>query len=224
MADDGRAGGAASLRLAHLLATRLCHDLSGPLGGLCAALGEVPGDPDALPLALDATLALRRRLELARLAWGDPPVGLDRARLAELAAGLPNAARLRLELAELAAAPAFRAAAARVVLNALLLAADSLHGIGMVALAGDPAGQVLVTIAGQRATWPVGLGAMLANPGAAWDAVAALAPPPAGLRQLAAPLTALLARAAGVRAALLLAGRPEQAPPLLLDFAAVADD
>jgi len=213
--------GAAALRLATLLASRLCHDLSSPLGGLGAALGEVGDDPSALPLAQDAALVLRQRLALFRAAWGGSGLaGLRRPALLDMAGGLPNASRLQVELDALQDDPPFAPAVARVVVSAMLLAAESLHGGGMLALAGNPAGSVVVTIAGPRAAWPAGLGAMLASPETAWEAVAGLVAP-AGLRLLPAPVTALLAHEAGVRAALLLAPRAELVPPLLLDFAAV---
>ncbi len=47
------------LRLAELLAIRLCHDLSGPLGTMMGALEMVADDPEmadeALPLAGEAS-------------------------------------------------------------------------------------------------------------------------------------------------------------------------
>ena len=211
--------GALALRLAQLLASRLSHDLSGPLGGLGAALGEADAEPAALALAHEATLVLRQRLALFRAAWGGAPAPVGREVLRDLAGGLPNAGRLRVELEALADAPPFAPAAAPVVVNAMLLAAESLAGGGLLAVAGNPAGTVVLTIAGPRAAWPAGLGAMLASPAAAWQALAAPDGRP-GLRVLPAAATALLAQAAGVRAALLLAGRAEAVPPLLLDFAA----
>jgi histidine phosphotransferase ChpT len=212
-------GGATALRLATLLAARLTHDLSGPLGGLGAAMGEIDSDASAAELARDSEAVLRQRLNLLRLAWGGGGGPVDRAGLQALAGGLPNATRMQVILDSLAARPAFTPPAAAVVASALLLAAESLSGGGMLALAGDPAGIVVLTIAGPRAAWPPGLGAMLADPAAAWEAVAALEPP-GGLRVLPAPLTALLAQSAGVRASLLLAGVAEQVPPLLLDCSA----
>jgi hypothetical protein len=214
-------GDAAALHLALLIAARLGHDLSGPLGGLGAALGEIGEDAEALPLARDAALVLRRRLQLFRAAWGGGPSPLGRASLRELAGGLPNAPRLHLDLDALADAPAFAPAAGQVLASALLLAAESLPRGGMLALAGSPSGAVLVTIDGPGAAWPTGLGAMLASAEAAWQATAALSIP-AGLRALHGPVTALLARRAGAHAALLLAGRVESVPPLLLDFSSVA--
>ncbi len=211
---------AATAHLARLVAARICHDLSGPLGGLGAALGEADADPSALELARDAGLVLRQRLALLRAAWGGEPAPLTQAALRDLAGGLPNAPRLHFEFDDLEDA-AFAPAAGPLVATALILAAESLPGGGMLAMAGKPAGAVVLTIAGPRAAWPVGLGAMLASEAVAREAIADLAGP-AGLRTLPAPMIALLAREAGVRAALLLAVRPEQAPPLLLDFAGIA--
>lgn len=215
-ADD-----AAALHLAQLVAARICHDLSSPLGGLGAALGEIGDDPAALDLARDVALVLRQRLALLRMAWGTAPAPMRRAVLRDLAGGLPNAPRLQVELDALADDPPFAPQAARVVAGALLLAAESLPGGGMLALAGNPGGVVVITIAGPRAAWPPGLGAMLADRDAARQAATALVAP-AGLRMLPAPLTALLAHGAGVRASLLLAGTAEQVPPLLLDFSGLA--
>lgn len=209
---------ASTLRLARVLATRMCHDLSGPLSGLGAALGEMPGDPEALLLARDAALILRQRIALLRAAWGEdvPPLGRDGLR--DLSLGLPNAARLRVDLDGLAAGTPFAPAAARLVVNVMLLAAESLPGGGLLEFAGDPAGQVVACIAGRRAAWPAGLGEMLASVDAARQAVTALQGA-SGARSVQAPLTALLAHVAGVRTGLLLSGAVEAAPPLLLDFA-----
>jgi histidine phosphotransferase ChpT len=211
----------AMLHLAQLVAARICHDLSGPVGGLGAALGEIDDDPTAVQLARDAALVLRQRLRLLRIAWGTAPEPLRRAALRDMAGGLPNAPRLRLELDALADDPPFASEAARVVMGAMLLAAESLPGGGMLALAGNPGSVVVLTIAGPRASWPVGLGAMLANVTEARRAAAALIAS-AGLRALPAPLTALLAHQSGVRASLLLASGTEQVPPLLLDFSGLS--
>jgi hypothetical protein len=205
------------LCLALLLASRLGQELSGPLARLGAALGESAQDPDALALARDAALVLRQRIALLRAAWGGEPAPLGRRALRDLAVGLPNAPRLQLEFDSLEDEPPFAPAAAQVVASALLLAAESLPGGGMLALAGEPGGSVVVTIAGPGAAWPAGLGAMLAGADAAWEAVAGLAAP-AGLPLLPGAMTALLAHRAGARASLLLAAHAEAVPPLLLDF------
>lgn len=217
------ADGASVLRLAHLLITRICHDLSGPLTGLGAAIGEMPEDPMALPIAVDAALALRRRMALLRAAWGEKESELTVDALRDLARGLPNAHRFQVDTGALAPGAAFDPAAARLVVNLMLLAAESLPGGGLLVLAGNPSGQIVATIAGKRACWPAGLGVMLASADAAWAAVDAL-DGFAGLRFLQGPLTALLAHQSGARAGLLMAAAAEQAPPLLLDLSAIPPD
>ena len=63
--------------------------------------------------------------------------------------------------------------AARVVLNLLLLASESLAGGGIVALSGSPADNILVTISGPHAAWPAGLGTWFIDETAALEAVIA---------------------------------------------------
>jgi histidine phosphotransferase ChpT len=130
-----------SLRLAELLAIRLCHDLSGPLGTLMGALELVADDPgmaaEALPLAGEVSTALGRRLRLLRAAWGGATPSLSVAEFAALVEGMP-ARRWRLDLNGLDPAGRFSPAAARLALNVVLLAAESLPGGGTAALAGIP--------------------------------------------------------------------------------------
>jgi histidine phosphotransferase ChpT len=203
--------------MAHLLATRLCHDLSGPLSGLAAALGEMPGDPEALPLALDAAQVLRQRMALLRAAWGGVQAPIACSGLRELAGWLPNAARLRIDVDLAGPDEPIAGTTVRLLVNVLLLAAESLPGGGALQMSGNPGGQVVVGIAGRRAAWPPGFGALLASADAARQAASALSGT-AGLRGVQAVMTALLAHHAGARAALLLAATTEQAPPLLLDL------
>ncbi len=212
---------ALGLLLAQELATRMCHDLSGPLGGLVAALGEADEDPEAVAVARDAAAALRRRLALLRAAWG-AAAALTGASLRELAGGLPNAHKLRIELDQALAVAELIPAHARLALNALLLAAESLPLGGVLVLAGDPAGGLVLMPSGPRAAWPEGLGAMLASESRAWETLGHSG----GLRamRLQAVITALLAHAAGVPARLLLAGASQPVPPLLLDFSRLERD
>ena len=204
------------LLLAELLASRLCHDLSSPLSGLSAALGEVAADASALDVAREATAAFGRRLMLLRAAWG-MPAALPAGGLATLAAGLPNAHRITVELAGGLADAPLPAVVARLLVNAVMLAAESLPRDGTVMLTGDAAAEIAVRIAGDRAGWPDRLAAMLAAPAAAWDGLAG------GMRsaRLQAAVTALLAHQAGARPRLLLGGSGA-VPPLLFDLRAVA--
>ena len=109
----------------------------------------------------------------------------------------------------------FSPAAGRLILNVLLLAAESLPGGGIVALSGSPASSVLVTIAGPEGAWPRGFSACLMDKSAAWAAAT-------GVRSLQAPLTALIARQhPGVTMSMLMpagAGTEAALPPLLLSF------
>jgi histidine phosphotransferase ChpT len=205
------------LRLAELLAIRLCHDLSGPLGTLMGSLEMVNDDPEesgeALALAGEVATSLARRLRLFRAAWGGSIAAQSPADLEALAAGLPNAQRVAVDLGRLRAGSDIPPAAARLLLNVLLLAGESLPAGGSITVAGEPAGDIMVAIAGARAAWPAGLAAMLTSEDAAWAAVGR--PGPDGPRLLQGPLTALLAHAAGIRLSMLQGG-PSEAPPLLL--------
>ena len=217
--QGGQAGAdrAPGLRLAELLATRLVHDLSGPTSGLCAALAEPRADAEALEIAREAAATLRRRLALYRAAWG-APAPLDAGGLREMAAALPNAHRLRIVFAGPVEAAALAPPAARLLLNLLLLAAESLPRGGTVTLEGDPAQDMVLAIDGARAGWPEGFAAMLTDAACAW---AALPDAPRGPR-LQAALTALLAHQSGGRLRLLLAGDAEAAAPVLVELPASA--
>jgi histidine phosphotransferase ChpT len=210
-----------SLRLAELLCARLCHDLSGPLGALIGVLeiarDEQP-DSETLALAEDTAVELGQRLKLLRAAWGQDGDEMDVPRLRGFADCLSSSRRVRLDLAGLAQDAVFPAPAARVILNLVLLAAESLPGGGIVALSGSAAGGVLVTISGPRAGWPAGFAATLHDEAATWQAI--LADP----RRLQGPLTALLARGLGLRLSMLMPaaamGEAEISPPLLLSLQA----
>lgn len=210
-----------SLRLAELLCARLCHDLSGPLGALIGILElarEEQAGSETLALGEDTASELAQRLKLLRAAWGQDGDELSVSALHGFAECLTSSRRVRLDLNGLAPGTVFPAASARLVLNLLLLAVESLPGGGIVALSGSAEDHVLVTISGPRATWPPGLAGYLMDEAAAWQAVTASA------RGVQAPLTALLARSHGFRLSMLMPGGPvgdeAVSPPLLLSFPA----
>ena len=201
------------VRLSELVCARLCHDLAGPLGPMAGVVELAREDSGAVSEALavmhDATHEMGNRLRLLRAAWTGDGAAIDFAALQILAAGLPNGRRLRLDFSAVTAA-ILPPAVARVVLNLLLLAAESLPAGGTIRLSGDPGDSLLLRIDGQRAAWPPGLAAILATEAAAW---AALDTP----RTLQAPLTALTARALGLHLSMLIGiAQAEAAPPLLL--------
>jgi histidine phosphotransferase ChpT len=208
-----------AMRLAELLCARLCHDLSGLLGSLIGVLEiarEEQADSETLLLAEETAVELGERLKLLRAAWGQDGEDLDLIRLQHFADGLTTSRRLRLDLGGMEPEAVFIAPKARVILNVLLLAAESLPGGGIVALSGSPDSHLVVTLAGPRAAWPAGFGACLLDETAAWAAATA------GARGLQGPLTALIAREHGVRLSLLMAAGPgaegDALPPLLISF------
>lgn len=207
-----------ALLLAETLAMRLCHDLAGQVNALTGAMEVLreESDPEALALAGDAADMLARRLRLARTAWGPigAPMSVDEwCRLAE---GLRRRG-VSINLHGVDPASHFSGAAARLGLNVLLLAAEALPAGGVIEAAGQPDQDMVVRIHGPRAAWPPGLAAMLADPGPAWDSLRN-ADPAMGSRRLQAPLTALVAQAAGLRVSLLMGPQAEAAPPLLVGF------
>jgi len=213
------------LHLAELLAVRLCHDLSGPLGTLMGALELLAEDPEtaaeAVPLAGDMSAMLGKRLRLLRAAWGKSAPELDVVGLHGLLEGLPAIHRLRFDFSGLDAAVSFAPAGSRVVLNVLLLAAECLPGGGVVGLAGNARGEVMATISGPRAGWPPGFAGLIADPDRAWEVLSRTEGLDAS-RLMQGPLTALVAQAAGCRLAMLMAAGTETAPPLLLSLEATA--
>lgn len=210
------AGTSEPMRLAELLCARLCHDLSGPLGALVGVLEiareELPTS-ETVALAEETAIELAQRLKLLRAAWGQESEPLDLIRLQNFATSLTASRRLRLDLAGLEPQSVFPPPMARLLLNVLLLAAESLPGGGTVALSGL-SDRVLITISGPRAAWPAGFGNCLADENAAWEAVLR------GARSLQAPLTALLVRGLGYRLSMLMpagaGGDGDASPPLLL--------
>jgi histidine phosphotransferase ChpT len=185
-----------TLALAELLCARLCHDLSGSLGALVGVIEiarEEQPNSETLALAEEAVTELSQRLRLLRAAWGYDSDELDTARLRALTDVLSSSRRVRVDLTGLESHSAFPQPAARIVLNLVLLATESLVAGGVVTLSGSPAATLEVSIDGARAAWPSDLGAWLEDAAVAQTAM--LADP----RRLQGPLTALLVQAAGMR-------------------------
>jgi histidine phosphotransferase ChpT len=205
-----------SLRLADLICTRLCHDLSGLLGTLdgtldLAASGDDP-DGEALALARDTAAELVLRLRFLRAAWGEAGEELTLDALRALLPGMPRAERVAVDLTALPPDTVLPPPVARVVLNLLLLGAECLPSGGCILLAGS-AEDLFLRIVGPAAAWPHGMVACLADEAAAR---AALRSP----RALQMPLTVLLAHASGLRLSLLMeTGPAQEAPPLRLSRA-----
>ncbi len=206
------------LRLAELMAARLCHDLSGPVGPMAGMLELAREEPaaaeEALAVVSASTDGLVARIRLLRAAWGGDcgAMGIE-AISALLAAGLAHR-RVRLEVSGFAGpAPAgevLPAATARLLLNVLMLGVESLPGGGTVTCARQPDGDIVIRIDGPRAAWPAELALCLADPAAAGR----MLQDPRGVQ---APFTALLASRSGPLLAMLFAAGPAgAAPPLLI--------
>ena len=206
-----------ALRLIELTSARLCSDL----GGLAAVLdgarpvqpGDTPQNPPIQPnrdtgMPADAK-ALTTRLQLRRAAWGPQqgPEGEPRslADIKRLAGGLPQ--QISVDLSAVPRQTVFPSDSGRIVLNLLLLAADSLPAGGTVILAGS-ADDLFVRITGAKAAWPAGIALCLADETEARSALTEL-------RSLQMALTALLAHAARIRLSLVLSPTARDEPAIL---------
>ncbi len=188
------------LHLCELVCARVCHDLAGLVGTLAGTLQlaqeDVPGDGsgEAVALAREVADALARRLRLIRAALGPVADPLAAPDIADLAAGMGE--RLHVDVSGLGSEP-LPPALARLALAMLLLGAEALPLGGTLHLAAGEGGALCMTPVGPRAAWP---------PGIAQGIAGTLPDTPRGLL---APLSSLLARAAGFVLA------TEDAPPLL---------
>lgn len=200
------------LRLAELLCARVCHDLSGVVGALDSSIGFLVGDAadaDALPLARDAAADLKARLRLMRAAWGADDSHFPLATFQLLARGMPTYRRLSIDWSALAPACEFSGPFGRVALNLLMLSAECLPQGGVIRIMGA-ADDLVVQIIGDKATWPSGFAACIAEP---VRAAGQLTDP----RTLQMPLTVMMAHAAGIPLTLLLsAGAAGIAAPVRL--------
>jgi histidine phosphotransferase ChpT len=203
------------LRLAELLADRLCHDLSGPLNAMQGAAEVATDDAamagEAMGIVMEATQLLVRRLRLLRAAWGTA-APLSSAEFVAFAEGLATR-RLAISTEHLDPWSSFSAEGARLALNALLLAVGAVGGNGRLTIGGNPDGDVVFRIEGPRAAWPIGFIGLLAEPDQAW----AMLDDPSRLQ---GPLTVLLAQAAGLGISVLLGPKIEAAPPIILRLGA----
>jgi len=195
--------------LAEMLAARLCHDLGGAIGTLAGTLDLVDGaEGEMLGLARETATALRLRLRLYSAAWGGGAEDAGPGAIAELLTGCSASPRVRFGTEGLPPDLILPAAVVPVVLNAALLAVEALPAGGMVRLAGDASGLVVIAD-GKRAGWPPELMAALAG-APLGDLLAG------GPRRVLVPLLFGQLRRAGWDAAFGLGAAPDLAPPLLL--------
>jgi histidine phosphotransferase ChpT len=184
---------------ARTLCARLCHDLSGAVGGLCGTLDLTQSaDEEMLALARETGVALRQRLRLYAAAWGGPTADHDAPSLAAMLLGAPASPRVRFDLEGLAPDALLPAVLVPIALNAALLATEAMPRGGTVVLSGSAeAGLVVLPqpdpaphASARPAAWPAPLLALLAGTPA--DEMLA-----AGPRGVVAPLLLALLADAG---------------------------
>ncbi len=189
--------------LAELVCARLTHDLSGPLATISGAvellsLEDEASRQEAMQLAGEATAQLAHRLKYLRAAWGAGGQELTVAAVAAMAGGVLGGGRVVLDVARVAGADRALGPLGRVLLNALLVAAEALPRRGTIVCAGDPETQLVLQPVGEGAAWPRGLAGLIAGE----DPLAAAEE--AGPRGIAAPLMIALARRDGVAVSMLM--------------------
>jgi hypothetical protein len=195
-----------ALRVIELTSARLRRDI----GDLTEQADDVPTASQPDRPARKAPTDPNWRLKLLDAAWGadSPPISSDA--MQSLAAGLP--ADVTIDRAGLDANSIFPHPVGRIVLNLLLLAAESLPMGGIVRLAGS-ADDLFLQISGSRAGWPGGMALCAVDQAAAVAAISDAAT--TGIGSVQMPLTTLLAHASGVRLSLLFSSSSRSEPPIL---------
>lgn len=133
-----------SLQLAELLCARICHDLSGPVGAAAAGAElfedmEAAPDPETLGLVAGAAAGAAQRLKFFRAALGpaasSPQSTIALRELIEAYLGTQvSAASPGIALSWPAPPSALDGAAARLLLNLVLLAKDALPRGGRISV------------------------------------------------------------------------------------------
>jgi hypothetical protein len=185
--------------------------------GVLELVAEADGDSSGeLSLAKETAIELTIRVQLLKAAWGGVAEAMDLAMLEKTRQGVIGAHRLTLDLAGLPRQAVFPAPMARMILNVMLVAAESMPRGGVLSLSGDATSHVVAQIAGADAAWPQGFALCIADKAVAWST---LGDP----RYMQAPLTALIADSLGMRISLIMAATASTAgspPPLLIAAAA----
>lgn len=198
------------VRLAELVATRLCHDFCSPLSTLNAVMPQA-GEARAHELLMETVAELKARHNLFCAVFGTAD-GFDWSRLATLLEGAPTAHRVRFAVgaAQGLAAPA--ASTLRLVLAALMLAAEALPRGGTVRLACGTDGSFTIVPEGRDGAWSPTLVLLVA--GGSVEAALDYGP-----RRSLAPWTMRLASAEGRELGFAFGGEGAL-PPLVISPAA----
>jgi histidine phosphotransferase ChpT len=149
------------VRIAELLASRLCHDLVGPIGAIGNGLELLSDDEfgmadDAMQLTTNSARQASNILQYFRLAYGmaGARVGPDYTPLRDLAAALLETSRTTLEWTLLQAPEGAPDGIAKLVLNMIALGHEALPRGGTLSVEISPGAQgidCVVTARGQDA-------------------------------------------------------------------------
>ena len=149
------------LRVAELLASRLCHDLVGPIGAVGNGLELLSDDEfgmadDAMQLTANSARQASAILQFFRLAYGmaGARVGADYSELRSLTAAMLESSKTELDWATIEAPAGIPDGAGKAVLNIIALAHEALPRGGklLVEISGGEGKYALaVTASGQDA-------------------------------------------------------------------------
>lgn len=146
-----------AVEFASLLCSRLCHDLLNPVGAIGNGLELLADERDpamrarCLELLADSQRASADKLTFFRLAFGAPAGFGAELPASEIRAAVEGLARgnARIEPGWMVEQPMLGRAAARVLLNLALIAADALVRGGRLDVAAE-GGEVVVRAEGRR--------------------------------------------------------------------------
>ncbi|MCX7374229.1 MAG: histidine phosphotransferase family protein [Alphaproteobacteria bacterium] len=155
-------GDTLDVSLPRLLAARLTHDLSGPIGTMMATAGTSPGAPRSDELLAEAIETMRLRTRLYAAAFGLPDE-LGWADMTELLAGAPGAHRIVFHIRPPDGVAPPPGALGQLLLVALMLGAEALPRGGSVTLMSAPDAPFMVLPDGAGASWPHGFVDVLAG-------------------------------------------------------------
>lgn len=150
------------IALPRLLAARLTHDLSGPIGTLMAAAGTSPGAPRSDELLAEAIETMRLRTRLYAAAFGLPDE-LAWQDMDELLTGAPGAHRIVFNIRPPDGVAPPPGGLGQLLLAALMLGAEALPRGGSVTLMSAPHAPFMVLPDGPGARWPHGFVDVLAG-------------------------------------------------------------
>ncbi len=149
------------LRVAELMASRLCHDLVGPIGAVGNGLELLTDDEfgmadDAMQLTANSARQASAILQFFRMAYGmaGSRVGADLSPLRELASALLESSKSELDWQSIEAPAGLPDGAPKLAMNMIALAHEALPRGGKLSVdisGGAGTFEIVVTASGQDA-------------------------------------------------------------------------